>query len=163
MLTLPPGSARSHGRVRAVPKRRDSIARERLGMVEQVSRPQRLWPGLVLLLSPVALIGGLSTSAEAQCVGQIASTTNGATVTNNGCVATSGNNAHGIRANGLNAIISNSGTITTSGDQAQGIRANGLNAIINNSGTITTSGEQAHGIRAASLKRSSTHRAATRR
>ena len=105
-----PGSVPSHGRVRAIPKHRDSIARERLGMVEQAPRPQRLWPGLVLLLSPVALIGGLSTSAQAQsCGGQISSSTAGATVTNNGCIETSGNLAagDGISSSGANATITN--------------------------------------------------------
>ena len=120
-------------------------------MVEQASRPQRLWPGLVLLLSPVALVGGLSTSAQAQsCGGQISSSTAGATITNNGCIATSGYAASGdgISSSGANATITNtdSGTITTSGGSSYGIYSRGLNAIISNSGIITTSGSHAHGI-----------------
>jgi hypothetical protein len=90
-------------------------------MVEQASRPQRLWPGLVLLLSPVALVGGLSTSAQAQsCGGPIVSITNGDTITNNGCIATSGYAVDGIVSFGSNATITNtnSGTITTSNDEA---------------------------------------------
>ena len=138
-----PGSAPSHGRVRAVPKRRDSIVRERLGVVEQASRPQRLWPGLVLLLSPAALVGGLSTPAVAQSC--ITSTTTSDTVTNNGCITTSGN---AIVSSGANAAINNtnSGTITTSGSSAHGIRSSGVDAAVANSGTITTSGSSAHGI-----------------
>jgi hypothetical protein len=120
-------------------------------MVEQAPRPQRLWPGLVLLLSPVALVGGLSTSAEAQsCGGQISSSTAGATITNNGCITTSGHSAtgDGISSSGANATITNtdSGTITTSGGSSYGIYSRGLNAIISNSGIITTSGSHAHGI-----------------
>ncbi|MFM2150836.1 MAG: hypothetical protein RLZZ187_3142 [Pseudomonadota bacterium] len=141
-----PGSARSQGRVRAVPKRRDSIARERLGIVEQASRPQRLWPGLVLLLSPVALVGGLSTSAEAQCVGRIRSTTIGDTITNNSCITTVGILDNGIYSTGANATITNSGTITTSGIVANGIYSTGANATITNSDTITTIGPSAYAI-----------------
>jgi hypothetical protein len=119
--------------------------------VEQAPRPQRLWPGLVLLLAPAALIGGLSTSAQAQsCGGQISSSTAGATITNNGCIATSGYAALGdaISSSGANATITNtdSGTITTSGGSSYGIYSRGLNAIISNSGIITTSGSHAHGI-----------------
>jgi hypothetical protein len=134
-------------------------------MVEQASRPQRLWPGLVLLLSPAALIGGLSTSAEAQSC--ITSTTTSDAVTNNGCITTIGNaiesygpnatitntnsgtittsgvNGFGILSIGANATITNSGTITTSG---VGIASADANATITNSGTITTSGNNAHGI-----------------
>ena len=129
-------------------KRHERILRERLGVAEQVSRPLRLLPGLVLLLSPVALVGGLSTPAVAQCVGQIASSTNGATVTNNGCVATTGFLENGIASTGDNATITNtnSGTITTSGFAAPGIQSTGANATITNSGTITTSNFVAPGI-----------------
>jgi hypothetical protein len=145
MLTPPPGSVRSHGRVRALPKRRDSIARERLGLAEQASRPQRLWPGLVLLLSPAALVGGLSTSAEA-CGGPISSS--GATIINNGCIETSAALADGILSTGVSATITNSGTIRTTGDQAYGILSIGDNATITNtnSGTIETSGSGALAI-----------------
>ena len=140
-----PSSIRSLGRVRAFPKRDESIFSERLGMAEQVSRPQRLWPGLVLLLSPAALVGGLSTPAVA-C---ITSTTTSNTVTNNGCIQTSGN---AIFSSGPNAAINNtnSGTITTIiNDWAIGIRSTGANATITNSGTITTTGLGAFGIWAA--------------
>ena len=110
-----PGRARVRGRVRAVSKGCNSVFGERLGMVEQVSRPQRLWPGLVLLLSPAALVGGLSTPAVAQvaqCVDPpITSNTAGATLTNNGCIATSGLFEIGIVSSGTNATITNSGTI----------------------------------------------------
>ena len=137
-------------------------------MVEPVSRPQRLWPGLVLLLSPAALIGGLSASAEAQSC--ITSRTTSDAVTNNGCITTigsaiesNGNNATitntnsgtittsgflawGIVSFGDDAAVTNSGTITTSGTGANGITSAGANATITNSGTITTSGNDAHGI-----------------
>ncbi|MFM2151233.1 MAG: hypothetical protein RLZZ187_3539 [Pseudomonadota bacterium] len=115
-------------------------------MVEQASRPQRLWPGLVLLLSPAALIGGLSTSAEAQCVGTLTSTTIGDTVTNTGCIETSGGYLYGIQSSGANATITNSGTITTNGFYADGIVSSGVNVTITNSGTITTLGYGAYGI-----------------
>ena len=115
-------------------------------MVEQAPRPQRLWPGLVLLLSPAALVGGLSTSAEANWC--YPSTVTSDTVTNNGCIATSGSNVYGIRSSGPNATITNSGTITTSGNSADGIISLGNNATITNtnSGTITTSRNLASGI-----------------
>jgi hypothetical protein len=121
----------------------------RLGMVEQASRPQRLWHGLVLLLLPAALVGGLSTSAEAQsCVSGISSSTPGATVTNNGCITTTTVTFNGISSGGANSTITNSGTITTSGASAYGISSSGANATITNdtSGTITTSGTSAYGI-----------------
>jgi hypothetical protein len=141
-----PGSARSQERVGAVPKRRDSIFRACLGIVEQASRPQRLWPGLVLLLSPAALIGGLSTPAEAQCVGRIRSTAPSDTVTNTGCIATSVHATDGILSIGADATITNSGTITTSGSVAYGIYSTGDRAAVINSGTITTSGNESDGI-----------------
>ena len=123
-------------------------------MVEQASRPQRLWPGLALLLAPAALIGGLSTSAEAQsCGGQISSSTAGATITNNGCIATSGYAGHGIISFGSNATITNtnSGTITTNGSSAHGIASVDANATIDNSGIITTNGTGADGIYSSGL------------
>ena len=115
-------------------------------MVEQVSRPQRLWPGLVLLLAPAALVGGLSTSAVAQSC--ITSTTTSDTVTNNGCIATTGFLQGGIASTGPNAAITNtnSGTITTSGPAATGIYSTGADAAVTSSGTITTSGPSGYGI-----------------
>ena len=139
-----PGSARSHGRVRSIPKHRDSIARERLGLVEQVSRPLRLLPGLVLLLSPAALVGGLSTSAEANWC--YTSTVTSDTVTNNGCIATSGTTEFGILSLGPNATITNSGTITTTGLAGFGVFSIGSNLVVTNSGTITTSSIDGLGI-----------------
>jgi len=142
-----PRSTRSQERVGAVPKRRDSIFRACLGIVERAPRPQRLWPGFVLLLSPAALVGGLSASAEAQCVSvsPISSSTPDATVTNNSCItATLGS---GIRSTGLRATITNSGTITMSGSFGSGIYPTGSDATITNSGTITTNGSFGHGIR----------------
>ena len=56
-------------------------------MVEQPSLPQRIWHGLILLLSAAALFGGLSTPAVASAC--ITSTTISNTVINNGCIATS--------------------------------------------------------------------------
>jgi len=116
-------------------------------MVEGASRPQRLWPGLVLLLSPAALVGGFSTSAEAQCVpvNPITSTAPSDTVTNNGCITTGGV-AFGISSAGADATITNSGTITASGNLADGIMSQGANATITNSGTITMSGDNGYGI-----------------
>ena len=137
-----PRTSRAQGGY-AFPKRHERILRERLGMVEQVSRPLRLLPGLVLLLSPAALVGGLSTPAVAQS-SCITSTTIGDTVTNNGCIDTIG--AYGIESVGPNATITNSGTITTSGFLALGIVSVGPNATITNSGTITTRGDFSYAI-----------------
>ena len=145
-----PRSTRSQGRVLAFPKRDESIFRERLGVAEQVSRPQLLWPGLVLLLSPAALVGGLSTPAVALCGDQISSSIPNATLTNNGCIATTFVGRDGIGSTGANATITNSGTITTSGAGARGILSSGDDATVTNSGTITTtatSNTQPHGIR----------------
>ena len=128
---------------RAFLKRHERILRERLGVAEQVSRPLRLLPGLVLLLSPAALVGGLSTPAVAQS-SCITSTTIGDTVTNNGCIDTIG--AYAIESVGPNATITNSGTITTSGFLAPGIVSLGPNATITNSGTITTRGDYSYAI-----------------
>ena len=140
------GSARVRGRFRAVSKGCNSVFGKHLGVAEQVSRPQLLWPGLVLLLSPAALVGGVSTPAVA-C---ITSTTTSDTVTNNGCINTSGFLQYGILSSGANAAINNtnSGTITTSGVIAYAISSFGANATINNSGTITTTGIAAMGIAA---------------
>ena len=129
---------------RTFPKRHERILRERLGLVEQVSRPLRLLPGLVLLLSPAALVGGLSTSAEANWC--YTSTVTSDTVTNNGCIATSGTTEFGILSLGPNATITNSGTITTTGLAGFGVFSIGSNLVVTNSGTITTSSIDGLGI-----------------
>ena len=130
-----PRSLRSLGLVDVFPKRYESIFRERLGVAEQASRPQRLWPGIFLLLCLAAFVGGISTSAHASCsnAGIISNST---TVTNVGCINTSGSGADGIDSSGNNAAITNSGTITTNGANAFGIWSTGANATITNSGSI---------------------------
>ena len=109
-----------------------------------------MWSGLVLLLSPAAFVGGLSTSAEAQCVSvsPISSSTPGdtATITNNECITASGTNEDGIRSAGADATITNFGTITKSGGDGYGISSSGANANITNSGTVTAAGMFRDGI-----------------
>ena len=178
MLSLfVPGGTRSHERVRPFPEGCNSIPRARIGQGEPLSRRGRLWPGLALLLSPAALVGGLSTSAVAQCVDPritsnspgatvtnvgcietgffqehgIASTGAGATITNSGTITTSGLSAYAIQSTGANATIINSGTITTSEIGSNGIQSEGSNSIVTNSGTITTAGGAAHGIRSTGI------------
>ena len=142
-----PKGARVDRRLRADLKTCNCIRGQRLVMVEQPSVPQRIWHGLILLLSAAALFGGLSTPAVASAC--ITSTTISNTVINNGCIATSVDYAHGIESTGDNATItnSNSGTITTSGADAPGIRVSDSGATISNLGTITAGGERSFGIK----------------
>jgi hypothetical protein len=72
----------------------------------------------------------------------------GNTVTNEGTITTTGDNAVGMEAAGDGNVFTNSGMITTSGPNANGILVTGGNNTITNAGTgtITTTGATAHGV-----------------
>lgn len=116
-------------------------------MAGAVWRPGRLWPSLLFLLSPVAVVGSVSTSAVAQCVGPISSTTPNDSIVNSACITINSDFISAIFSSGVGTNLNNSGSITTTGEESNGIYSNGSGVNIINSGDITTSGGEGRGIR----------------
>jgi hypothetical protein len=75
---------------------------------------------------------------------------NNNTLTNNGSVKTTGMDAFGLYARSGNNTVANNGSVVTIGDDAFGLYGRNGDNTVTNSGSVMTSGEGAYGLRGAS-------------
>ncbi|AME24210.1 hypothetical protein AXG89_10460 [Burkholderia sp. PAMC 26561] len=98
----------------------------------------------------VNAVGGAITTSGANSAAMLdVSAAGGGKLTNNGTLATSGDDSYGMLAQTSGDALANTGSITTTGSRAYGLYANGGapgNNTLTNHGSIDTYGVNAHGI-----------------